>query len=254
MASFLAKKLPPIRELLGGGLLDETGKMIIYGRQKLGKSLIANNLMWSLMGGQDWYGIKTPVSGTSTMYVQVEVSDRRLQDRMLKMQTYYKSFLTYKVKAASWVWTVQGLKLDTAEGVERLERHVKSHTPEVLILDPMYKLLANPNEPENILKFQSGLEYLQSVCNMAIVIIAHPRKQQTDPDPNQPDGDSSDLYGPMFNTAWPDTVIKLYHKRQSPDDNRVLVVADARNAEEVVKPIYLKLDRSDLVFKPTQAF
>lgn len=120
------------------GLIGEGQVMVIFGAGGTGKSNFSLHLAANLTSGEDFldfYKIERPYR---VLYIQGEGEEAMQQDRWLRIGKVVKqndeNFLNMHIS---------GLALDTQTGVIDLIEGLKgvNFTPEVIIIDPLYKMI-----------------------------------------------------------------------------------------------------------------
>ncbi len=233
-------KKPPSypRALVGAGLLYEQTKMIVYGRYKALKSMLGLDLAFSLAGGRDWLGFSTPDSGVSVFYLQLEISYQLFRSRLSQTWSHRQRYGNL-LKPLNF-WTQHWLKLDQAAGFNLLNHYMNQYRPDLLIVDPLYKVLSgNLLAAIDVQKVIDSLDILMGRYGMSIVLISHTRKGLMD----MGEWGSDDLIGSMFFSAWADTILKV--ERRGGD--RLAVKFDVvRHAETELEPKEVLFNRDTL--------
>ena len=216
--------------ILGQGLMYTQTKTIIYGRYKSMKSMLAQRLALSIVRGEPWLGFQTPAEGASVFYMQSEIPHRQLQKRFQTMVQGRRDF-----KKPLTVWTEHSLKLDSKEGLSKLERKLEQNPSDVLIIDPIYKVLTGDmKEQGQISAFLDNMDALIDRHGVTIVLISHAKKAI------QEEGEwgSDDLLGSVFFSAWPDSIFQVRR------DHGLLTVKFEvlRHAEEEIPAVNITID------------
>jgi RecA-family ATPase len=233
LAEFLLWKPPARNTVLNAGLMYEGSKVILYGKYKSMKSMLASRFMLACSTGTDWLGFHTPQEGLKVLYLQLEVPEAMLQERFLVMTGGEE----YGVLEDPMIWTEAFLKLDTDSGFKALEEALVEHKPNVLVIDPLYKLLSgNISEQHHIGTLLDNLDKLIAVHRISLMIISHSRKPGTDKTTDN--WGSDDLLGSVLLSAWPDSVIKVERKK----GGGLTVSFDVvRHAKTQIQPIDLEV-------------
>ena len=143
--------------------LPRQGKMLFYGQAKVGKSILALQLARSIGSGEEF--LHLPTAQAKVLYLQFELSERELQWRMQQTGQVYENV---------WVGTNFHMKLDAELGVEELCRALDATKPDVLILDPFYKILSgDENRSQDVLIVLDLLDRLIQSSRLAVVIFHH---------------------------------------------------------------------------------
>ncbi|KKL63027.1 hypothetical protein LCGC14_2179220 [marine sediment metagenome] len=235
--------------IIGEGILHVQNKMIIYGREGIGKSMIAMNLDMSLVGQVPWTNLD--VKGEHTViYLQMEIPHPLLHKRLMKMYGAWKVLFGDKhdLLGKFYVWTEPFLKLDNPTGYKFLKMQLERVRPTVLVIDPLYKALSgNILDPNSARAFVDSMDALITEFGFSLVLIHHTRKgqidEETDLNPNE------DMLGSSVFSWWADTIVKVIKKGEK--NRKVLLQLNfdkVRHAEDVVEPREVIFDREDLMF------
>jgi len=239
LKEFLSWEPPPLQAVISDGLLFQGSKGVLYGRYKSLKSMLAIYLALAVSKGETWLDFTTPIMGASVLYLQLELPEPMLQSRIKKMLQGAE-----ETKQKVWVWSEYSLKLDNEGGWNRLYNYVDAMRPELLIIDPIYKVMQG-----NILDWRSVQDLLDGIDkllghfpSMAVVLVSHTRKQ----------GDteargSDDMIGSSVISAWADSIIKV--ERKSWGD--ITVSFDiVRHATKELAPRHFSFDENTMQFLP----
>ena len=235
---------PPNKPIIDKGVLLEHTKMVLFGGPKLGKSIVAQQLSFSLTYFQDWLGFKTNPS--SVLYLQAEIPRAEFRNRIMKMHT---NFLTIAPIAKLRVGNIFGIKLDQAMGMKELNQIMTptnaNPSPEVLIIDPMYRVITERND-DALTRFFDNIDDIINRFNTTVVIIHHERKlAQSQRDGSLISVGVQDMRDSRLIEAFFDSIIQLQGDPQT--DQRRLTF-ELRNAEKLVPPRDLLFDRNKLWF------
>ncbi len=236
---FLKWKPPKLKAIIGDGLMYEGNKVLLYGKYKGYKSMVCMRFALSLVTGKPWLGFQLPEEGTSCMYLQLEMSEPLLQQRYLVMTGGERHF---EKKTPFHLWTEFFLKLDSEKGLHTLMENLEIHKPEVLIIDPLYKIMTgNISDAQSVAKMLDGLDaVLAEFPHMSMMLINHTRKAS--------DGDdnwgSDDMIGSSIFSNWADSIIKIEMTQLEGGVKQVEAIFD------VVRHATIDLDRRK--FRVTQ--
>jgi len=147
--------------------LPRRGKCMIYAPAKAGKSTLCIQMSRCIGVGLPFLGLST-VQGR-VLYFQHELGMEVLQQRMNDTGQTYDDV---------YVATTFSMKLDTEAGQRQMLAEVDSVRPDVLIIDPFYKVLKG-DENES-LDVRVVLDFLDTLTDepykCSIVLIHHPGK------------------------------------------------------------------------------
>jgi RecA-family ATPase len=250
----LEKWVAPITDpIIGGGILPENGRGFIYGRYKSMKSLLALYTALCVGDGREWLGFKTPQTGVPVLYLQIEMPHRFMKSRYEGMTREWP-----KDAPAQWdltrsqvhIWSEPFIKLDTAEGLNQLNRHLSNLKPKLLIIDPLYKVMSgNILDPNAVRGFLDTMDRTMAVHNISVVVVHHPRKGLYE------EWGSDDMLGSVFLSAWADTVIKVTRDsgvKGSKDIPLTLNFDVMRHAEEPIEEMEVMFDSKTMLFTPVE--
>ncbi len=226
------------RALVAGGLLYESTKMIVYGRYKSLKSMLALDLAFSMVTGQDWLGFKTDNEGSSVLYLQLEISYPLFRSRLSKTWSWRKQYS--EILQPLNFWTHHFIKLDQSDGIRLLDYYLEQYHPDILILDPLYKVVSgNMLTVLDMQKVVDALDTMISKHNVSVILISHTRKGVMD----MGEWGSDDLIGSFVLSAWADTVLKVERRG---GDRLALKFDVVRHAEEELEPKEVVFNRDTL--------
>lgn len=230
------KWVPPAMEVvLDEGVMFAGSKVILYGKYKSMKSMLAQRFMFSCAEGKEWLGFNTPKTGLTVLYLQLEIPEPLLQERLLSMT---QGGNIRGIKKEPVIWTEHFLKLDTPQGMTKLERELSRTQPNVVILDPLYKLLSgNIADGHHVSVFLDNVDKLIEKYGISLMILSHSRKPPVKDAEEQTWG-SDDLLGTVLLSAWADSIIRVARI----GDRELNVSFDVvRHAKREIKPITLEV-------------
>lgn len=155
------------------GLIEQGQKVLITGPPKTRKTLIALDLLRSVLFCEPFMGLKawTPVEPTTVLFVEGEGSFRELGNRLKRI---FDDRQSDDVKFLHR----EGVRLDDLQSLANLRRDCLRLQPGLLILDPLKNLHSrdenSAQEMSEILRAFDSL--LQALPSMTIVIIHHSPK------------------------------------------------------------------------------
>ena len=235
---FLAWKPTASISYIGSGLLYEQTRAVIYGRYKSYKSLVVARLALSLANGDPWLGFQTQETGITALYLQIELSHKMLQTRIKKMWPGGN-----RPKVEPYLWTEHFIKLDTDAGLKQLDDALTKVKPQVLIIDPVYKILSgNILEASSVQKLLDNLDIMIATHNCSVVLVSHTRKGTYE------EWGSDDLLGSVYFSAWADTLIRL--ERSTTGLKATFEVVRHAEVELPSREFILDRDRLDFCYVP----
>tara|TARA_Y100000310_G_scaffold193641_1_gene193599 strand:+ start:6101 stop:6844 length:744 start_codon:yes stop_codon:yes gene_type:complete len=230
---------PPMKEIVSDGILYEQTKMVLFGGPKLGKSILAQQLSFCLSIGIPWLGYNTQPS--KVLYVQSEISERLFKDRVESMG---QTLRLVQIPPQNLLFsTITGFHLDHSTASQQLHQVVAKHQPQVLILDPKYKLVSS-NDENAIVRFTDTVDSLIHNYQIAVVVIDHSRKPKMASTGSIIDMGGFELRGPIVE-QWADGIIRLRGDLSS--DLRIIDF-ELRHAVRFLRPKQILLQRQPLWF------
>jgi hypothetical protein len=170
---------------------------------KSGKSWLALEMAVSVATGSKCLG-KYPVRepGPTLVYL-AEDSLAMLRDRLSSLSKHHGAELS---SLEVHVITAQAIRLDLGRDQVRLQKTIRERKPRMLVLDPLVRLhRCDENSAQEVSGLLSYLRDLQREFDLAVVLVHHTRKNNTQAQAGQGLRGSSDFY------AWCDS--GLYLKR-----------------------------------------
>lgn len=237
---FLAWKPEPLKSYIDKGLLYERTRMIIYGKYKSLKSMLVQDLAIALAKGEPWLGINTNPEGTSVFYLQLELSEVLWQRRVVR-----RIGGEVKTKKDLVFWTEHFLKIDSDTGMGVIREYLDEFKPQVLIIDPLYKVMAGDMSDNHAIQGVSdSLDKLLNDYRLSIILLHHSRK----PGANETKQWGSDnMLGGTLLSAWGDSIIEVNRET----DGLRIDMEVIRHAEEELSAINVRMTK-DLKFVPRE--
>jgi len=171
LATIAVSGIPPVPWILEGWLAEREVAMIAGGAGS-GKTTTIADMAVSLASGRSWCGI-TPTRPCRVLCFDEEQDERTTARLFLRLGAPAEN-----LRVASG----QGIRIDTPEGVARLEREIVAHQPDVVILDSVQQVFGAISEKDNTL---IGLAYreifrLRDSYGVTFILIHHKRKSSAD--------------------------------------------------------------------------
>lgn len=241
-------KPPLTNPIIEEGILDPETRMIIFGNAKAWKSMLALHTSFVLAEGAKWFGFST--APVTTLKYQVELPkaiDRKRVVKFAKGRNSYPANIFFKTPT-------ERIKLDSSWGIMSLEKdviEVQSRNPDthlVLLLDPLYKLMAGHISDEyDVKKFQDNIDELKAKHHFTIIIIHHSRLTKVDPSGAIIDLGAEELMGSSYWNNWFDSVVRVKLLNPYAGANLVKMTFEmTRNTEIILPEFEIRWDRSNL--------
>ena len=146
--------------------LPKRGKAEIYAPRKSGKTYLMSQIARSIGSGEPVFNL--PTTQGKVLFVQFELGLELLQERLKQTGKDYPNV---------FVGSTFNLKLDTESGFSMLQRAMEAVQPDVLILDPLYKMLSgDENESHDIVAIVDKLDRLIDSFTCSILLVHHAGK------------------------------------------------------------------------------
>ena len=234
---FLKWTPPKLVPVISDGIMYAGSRVILFGRYKSLKSMLATQMCLAISRGDDWLGFKT--TKLKVLYLQLEVPPPQLHNRITKMTHNNNGIENQNF----WLWYEPSLKLDTHNGITKLTHRLEEIRPDVLVIDPVYKVVTDTN---NVTVFIDQIDELKEQFGLSILMVHHPRKRSNDPKKGEKEfGDADDMLGSSIFLDWADSVIRV--ERESHTEIKVSFDV-ARHAENELQPRHFEFDVNTLGF------
>ncbi len=166
----LMKKEFPKPNYLWDSVLPDSGLAVMAASKAAGKTLLLLQLADAISKGRDFLGLPTRL--TKTLFLELELSPRRTQQRLLKMGIVADEMLHFSFK-----WTPGD------EGLQTITDANKEHGYGLVIVDVMQMLWpmdADSNSYQDVYGVLSPLRQMANDLGVMIVLVTHRRKMQTE--------------------------------------------------------------------------
>jgi RecA-family ATPase len=228
----------PLPDLVSPQVIVRGTKSILFGGEKLFKSLAIEQLGFCLTTGSDWLGFKT--SPASVLYVQSEIPQYQFWQRTMKMSSNFQG----NTHPFNFVSTMVPPKLDTDRGYKELYNTCAKVQPDVLIIDPIYRFLTALDYPQ-LSKFYDHIDFLiDQFPNMTLILVGHARKERLNDQGNPTHSGPQDLWGPRSQIWYFDSILEV---RGDPTTDDRTLHSTLRHAQTLVPVQNFSLDRANLL-------
>jgi hypothetical protein len=157
----------------------------------------------SLAIGRDWLGFKVP-KPRKVLYIRFELKDQRFNQRLRLMTAGMGG--RELIKSIPIFEYPRGFEIMKQADFDWLKMMIDTHEPEVLLIDPFYKLTSKLDikDPKNAMPLLRKFEDLRIAYEELLILFSHHDKKLSG---GESDWDSA--YGPMFFFADMDFEMKL---------------------------------------------
>lgn len=219
------------------GILPLETLLLLYGVQKVGKSLLALNLALHLAAGKPWFHLQIS-KPHKTLFISAEGGLPMLIDRIqhLKSGEIIPSAENLKI------WPIPPIDILSSTDFGGLVAAIETFQPEVIILDPLSKLhIKDENSNNEMAEVLGRLRQLVTNHGRSLILNHHARKS----------GDA--FRGASSIAGEVDAIIRLeWENREEHTGNRRLYFEDLRHAEPPAD-LYLTLNPKTLSFMGTDS-
>jgi len=232
----VAWKPTEVPEIIAGGLLPFSGKLILAGAEGSFKTMLSLYSSFMISSGQPLFGI-IKTAPVPVAMIQCELSKSFFQKRILKLLS------ANTPHGKMYFATELFLKLDKPAGLAGIASEIKKEGIKLLIIDPLYKVTTNLTDELHLRSFLDNLDNLCWNFHCATWIVHHTRKHHL-AGAEIIDLGSEELFGISLLADWADTIIRV--KRD--EDILHLDFPKVRNAEALMPPMDLKFNSRTLCF------
>lgn len=228
---------PVITPIISNGILLPRTRLVLYGRYKAWKSMVAMNMAYAIATGKPWLGYTTTMG--SVLVFQFEIPHALLRNRIVKYSQHsslYPPNLTFT--------TPHFLKLDRDVSLPLMKLYLDYYRPQVVVIDPIYKALTGDiSSSFDVSKFIDNLDILMERHDFALILVHHERKEHYSPTGEVLSHGSQDMMGSSYIPNWLDTAIQL---DRLDDTNVHLSFTAMRHATEELMDLNLRFSHDTL--------
>ena len=229
------------------GLIWERDNIFLVGRAKIGKSIFAQQIAFSISSGEPFLSQYKTNKGCC-LYLQAEGKLSETRDRILNM-----------LEGVSWdasnfnLVFYPGLALNTSNGIRELKRLIDNKVaegmpiPKLIILDPLYMWMAGDLSNQAAASTMcQNMRVLTSHYDCALMVIHHEHKlRRNDKGDLIKEGDES-IFGSFVWQAFPDHIL-IFSRLVG--NYRELSCTTQRSAKVIKKLELSMLDPTPLMFE-----
>lgn len=264
LEKLLSWEPPKKREIIGAGILHRGTRLLLFGKPKSWKSMVAIHTGFCIATGQPWFGFRTTPS--RVMILQLEIPQALFRERIIKYCDHasYQTALPgsielipYGANEATKIDLPDNIyfcyepyiKLDRDFQIARLEQLLLQVQPDVLIVDPLYKVMSgNICDAYAVEVFQSNIDKMAAkLGGLTTIIVAHTRQQKIDESGQEIDYGADDLMGSSNWPNWVDSLVRV--KKVGDDESGVelqLSFEAMRHTVDNLHPVNIRTSREHL--------
>jgi RecA-family ATPase len=245
----LAYIAPPKECYVGNNHLPivERGKrFLIFGHPSSWKSMIMYYTTLCVASGKPWFGHQTMYGRVLNIQLEDDLTDS--QDKIGKMM---RSMEMAPLTDDAIHFSYDKNKFGTGYGINELEQVVKLYKPNIIIIDPLYKVFTGRLTDEyDVRQFQDKLEQLQDKYHFALILVHHSKKA-TIMDGVAINIGSDGVLGSALWEAWLDTMVEAVLLDDDTARNTVKVKLNwhkLKHKDKGIYPIFFESCRDTLMF------
>jgi replicative DNA helicase len=156
-------------EYLWDSVLPDSGLAVMAASKASGKTMILLQLADAIAKGRDYLGL--PTQRAKVLFLELELSARRTQQRLLKMGITPDSNLHFAFR-----WT------PGQEGLQLITDAVRENSYKLVIVDVLqllWPMNADTNSYQDVYSVLAPLRQLANELNTMIILVTHRRKAET---------------------------------------------------------------------------
>lgn len=162
---------PQLAPELIPGILRKGRKLMIVGASKTGKSMLLSELAIAIAEGTPWLG-RLCAKGR-VLYVNLEIPEDTFWNRIIDI---YEA-LGLNAGSNLTVWNLRGYATQMDKLTPKLIRRARKINPEVVIIDPIYKVLTgDENSAEQMARFCNEFDKLCTQLGASTIYCHHHSK------------------------------------------------------------------------------
>ena len=174
LQEILSDNSPTPEPIIGNGILLQQSLLLISGKKKIGKSMLAMNLALALSNGST-FSIFKIIRKYRVLLISAEGGHYNNRDRIKKMAAKFRD------NTADFDMSFDPrLLIDDSDGLYQLNSIISYYEPEVLIIDPLIKF---HNRDENSAKemaiIMTQIRNLIEDYKLSIILVHHMGKDST---------------------------------------------------------------------------
>jgi RecA-family ATPase len=242
LSEFLARTPPPVRFIIGRGVLPVQGKLIIGGPPKANKSFVAMNIAVDLARGRNIFDAKypdgrivLPVEKTyRVLYIEQEIGEHSVRERLARMLVGVPNIenLTFFVKTKDI-----GMRLDSPDGQAAIFAEIEEVKPDVVLLDPLAKFhLVEENSARDMSAIMRIGDMIIQRYKTALVIVHHEGKENHD----SPRRGLDKLRGSSVIAADTDSFLDVIRRSSKHAPEPVLELSFEIRHDAPIEPLYVR--------------
>jgi len=228
------------------GMLFRKDYIMIVAEEKMGKTILSQQLAASLSSGTPFLGVFDIPKPCKVWYMATEGRPEDLQDRFIRINNK----ITINTNNISLIPTV--FRFNTPEGLESLTsiiEELKDDKPDVIIVDALYRAIKGSLKADEVVNdFHHVIGLMSSQLSCAVILVHHMTKPQKDHQGNKFQRSDKDMFGSAFLSAAVDHVFWLEKWHKGDNDKDRILKCDTQRSGDIVSNIRLRLKEPDPLY------
>ena len=231
------------------GILYPKDYIMIVAEEKMGKTIIAQQLSCNLTKGHPFLGIFDIPKPINVWYFITEGKEDDIKDRFIRMSRGVEVDINKLMLIPTF------FRFNTPLGLSALEEIVNTNTalrPDVIIVDSLYPAIKGSLRDEEVVNdFHFTIRWIQRELNCAVILIHHFTKRVRTPEGKVIERTDKDLFGSAFFAAAVDHVLWLdrwqYGEKEEKGTDKILK-CDTQRSGKIFDSVRIRLLEPDPLF------
>jgi archaellum biogenesis ATPase FlaH len=231
------------------GILYPKDYTMIVAEEKMGKTIIAQQLNCNLTTGKPFLGSFNIIKPVKVWHFLTEGKENDIKDRYIRMS----HGIDINVDNLTLIPTL--FRFNTEDGIEALREIIeegKNNRPDVIIIDSLYPAIKGSLRDEEVVNdFHHIIRAMQNELNCAVILIHHFSKRSRTPDGKIIERSDKDSFGSAFFGAAVDHVIWLdkwaYDGSEDKGNDKILK-CDTQRSGKIFDSIRIRLNEPDPLY------
>lgn len=212
-------------------ILAREDKILCIAKEKVGKSILAQQLASCVAGGHPFLG-HLPVTGEHrVLYLAGEGSLWTWQKRTRRMG--------YRLPVPEnrlWFWQTSTARLNTPRGLANLLAKAAGVRPDLTVIDSVYTSIAGSMNNDDIaIAFVQAINAYQEQTGSAVLLTHHAHRPVKDADREEVNEGDQAYFGSFVWAAWPESMWLM--RRDSPSGDKHSVMLSCKTVRDHDSPL-----------------
>jgi len=231
------------REWIIESMVKEGDAVLFVGNAKAGKSLMIQQMIFSLTSGKPFISDFAVHREYRVLYVMLEGDVSEMQSRYKRMV----GAIPFK-QENFYIFNSEPQYLANMDERNMFIDKIKDVNPEIIIIDPIYMacLGGSLSDDDVVRDFLASLRLIKMRFNCTLIAIHHTHKEHRTKDGDVIDDGDSAAFGSVFFQAWPDHILMLKYEQRS---GIRTMTCKTQRSNEIEKAVRVKLNENPLHFE-----